>query len=332
MKTNFFTEEINNWDEWGKVFQSIPAFTPLIEYIFQREDLPMGEITHLTPGTNVVFRVGQCNTSARRIFSLTDCSRQTRHELDYVIKIFAPQGLGDGYGTDIDVELFGMRLANAQGVPSPRLFAHGEVQDKYNFKYMIMEYIRGINFNAAEAGWSDADKFIIGQNVRKITDRLNIPCENFLAIDVLEHAKSTKSDWEEEGFPPSFMEEWQAYLNELEIPEAEKVYCHADFHGENIMVDDNLNVYLVDFADAMYAPAEYEQLYVLSALFTFEKPYMQGYLGEDYNPEHIIDLCMKWMPVHAWGHSTASDHLKPTCEVTSFEVMRTRLRELVGRE
>jgi len=327
---HLFTHEINNWDDWGNVFQSIPAFAPLIEHIFRKENLPMGEITHLTPGTNVVFRVGTRETSATRNFAPTDCNRrQGRHEFEYVIKIFAPIGVGDGYGTSVDVELFGMRLANAHGVPSPKLLAHGEVRDKYNFKYMIMELIHGKNFNDAEAGWSDADKFIIGQNVRKLTNRLNIPCEKFSPIDVLEHAKSTKSDWEEKGFPPSFIEEWLAYLNGLEIPEAEEVYCHADFHGENMLVDDQLNVYLVDFADAMHAPAAYEQLYVLSALFDLEKPYMQGYFGGDYDPEYIVDLCMKWMPVHAWGHSTASDHLKPTAEVASFEVMRRRLREII---
>ena len=117
---NLFTEQINNWDDWGKVFQSILAFTPLVEHIFQKENLPLAKIENLEPGTNAVFKVGE-----------------------YVIKIFAPQGMGEDYDTNVDVELFGMRLANAQGVPAPKLIADGFIEDKYRFRYMIMEYIDG---------------------------------------------------------------------------------------------------------------------------------------------------------------------------------------------
>ena len=35
-----FSETIQNWDDWGRVFQSIPAFTPLVREIFRREGLP----------------------------------------------------------------------------------------------------------------------------------------------------------------------------------------------------------------------------------------------------------------------------------------------------
>jgi hypothetical protein len=81
-----FTEQINSWDDWGKLFQSIPAFTPLVERIFHKENLPLANIENLHPGTNAVFRVGE-----------------------YVIKIFAPvgeDGHKGGYGTNVDVELF----------------------------------------------------------------------------------------------------------------------------------------------------------------------------------------------------------------------------------
>ena len=53
------TEQINNWDDWGKVFQSIPAFKPLVECIFNKENLPIVEIENLKPGTNAVFKVGE---------------------------------------------------------------------------------------------------------------------------------------------------------------------------------------------------------------------------------------------------------------------------------
>ena len=138
-------------------------------------------------------------------------------------------------------------------------------------------------------------------------------------------------EWEDEGFPLSFQEERLSYLRSFCIDGMEKVYCHGDFHAENLLVNDKLDVYIVDFADAMYAPAEYEQVYVVSALFCFEKPYMIGYFG-DYAVDDIVNLCMTWLPIHVWGHSTVVGNLKPVSEILTFDVMRNKLRDLIERE
>ena len=308
---SLFTEQINNWSDWGKLFQSIPAFTPLVEQIFRIENLPLAKIEKLHPGTNAVFRVG-----------------------GYVIKIFAPVDSDDhkgGYGTDVDVELFGMRLANRRGVPSPRLISEGVIEDKYCFRYMVMEYIHGKMLDEIENSLSYDDKVIIGQNMRKITNKLNAPpCENFTSVDVIQYALVNR-DWvDHEGFPESFETERQAYLDGFQIDEHDKVYCHGDLHCQNILVDEKMNVYIVDFADAMYAPAEYEQLYVVSALFCFEKPYMVGYFGGDYSVDNVLELCMKWLPVHAWGHATTEGNLDNVGEITSLAFLRERLRETIS--
>ena len=309
---NLFNENIDNWDDWGKVFHSIPAFTPLVEYILNKENLPIAKIENLKPGTNAVFKAG-----------------------GYVMKIFSPLGLSfdKDYGTNIDVELFGMRLANSQGVPAPRLIANGVVEDRYCFRYIIMEYIDGKMLDEIKDGLSYEDKVIIGQNVRKITDKLNVPCENFTNIDFMQYAKDNRSvmDWAEEGFPESLQKERLAYFENLIIDENRKVYCHGDFHCGNILVDDKLNVHIVDFADAMYAPAEYELVYIVSSLFCFEKPYMTGYFGE-YDVDDIADLCMAWLPVHAWGHDATEGNLRDVTDIKSFAVMREKLHELIISE
>ncbi|MCL2198215.1 MAG: aminoglycoside phosphotransferase family protein [Defluviitaleaceae bacterium] len=305
---SLFTQDIKNWDDWFHVFQSVSAFTPLVEFILSRHGLEISPLEKLAPGTNAVFRVGE-----------------------YVVKIFSPQGLCNDYGTTIEVEMFGMRLAEEVGVPAPRLIADGEVDDKYFFRYMVMDYIHGKMLCDVAKNLSYDDKVKIGQNMRKITDALNQPCENFSPFDVKEYALASE-DWrEEENFPEAFLAERLAYLDDFHIAENEKVYCHGDFHAENVLVDDGLNVYVVDFADAMHAPVGYEQVYVVSALFCFERPYMEGYFGE-YDVDEIVDLCMTWLPVHAWGHGTTAENLKPASEITSFEIMRKRLRELVEKE
>lgn len=65
-----FNEPIHNWNEWGAIFQSTKAFTPMAEEIFRREGLTFSELNNLTPGTNAVFHTG-----------------------DHVVKIFAPASL-----------------------------------------------------------------------------------------------------------------------------------------------------------------------------------------------------------------------------------------------
>jgi thiamine kinase-like enzyme len=137
--------------------------------------------------------------------------------------------------------------------------------------------------------------------------------------------------WKDEGFPESFQVERLAYLADFHIDEQDKSYCHSDFHCENILVDDDLNVYLIDFADAMFAPAEYEQAYIASALFCFEKPYMMGYF-DDYAVNDIVDLCMTWLPIHAWGHSTIVGNFESVEDISSFAVLRKRLQKFIETE
>ena len=83
MHTTYFTETIQNWQDWAAVFQSISVFEPLIRAILQKEKLPLGKVTQLTPGTNAVFRVEQL-----------------------VIKIYAPKESGMDQTSDQKTELF----------------------------------------------------------------------------------------------------------------------------------------------------------------------------------------------------------------------------------
>jgi len=303
-----FATPLNNWDDWFNTFQSTTAFTPLVQHIFEKEGLPMAELENTKPGTNAVFKVG-----------------------NYVIKIFAPHGLEEDFGIDASIELFGLRWAEMHNVPAPKLIAEGAVQDTHYFRYMIMSHIPGKLLSEIQGSLSYDEKVIIGQKVREITDELNKPCENFTPIDVLQYAIDNEEWGTNEGFPISFQTERLAYLRTLHIDEAQKVYCHGDFHAENVLVDENLDVYIVDFADAMHAPAEYEEVYVVSALFCFEKPYIMGYYGE-YNVDKIVDLCVTWLLIHAHGDGETEGHLKSAAEITSLDVMRKRLYALVQNE
>ena len=51
-----FADTIENWQDWGRVFQSIPAFTPLAKEICRREGLLWQELS--LPALTVYFGVG----------------------------------------------------------------------------------------------------------------------------------------------------------------------------------------------------------------------------------------------------------------------------------
>ena len=97
-----FTHTIRSWRDWGRVFQSIPAFTPLAREICRREGLPWAELTPLTPGTNGVFRCGEA-----------------------VLKIFFPKESGLDPAVDFYPEQAAAQPAASWGVPTPPVLAHG---------------------------------------------------------------------------------------------------------------------------------------------------------------------------------------------------------------
>ena len=311
---HLFSEKIENWDDWYKLRESIPVFTPLVEHIFQKEDLPLDKIENLAPGMNAVFKTGE-----------------------YVIKIFALMNWdgresSDSCGIDADVEIFSLRLAEERGVPAPRLIAEGVADDKYRFRYIVMDYIRGTALEDISDDLTYEQKVAVGRNIRNIADKLNVSiCGNFAPVDVLEYAKRN-GGWLEEGFPESFEAERQAYLSDFHINERDKVYCHGDIHSGNILADDALNLSIIDFASAMYAPVEYELTYAVCLMCNFEKPYVEGYLGGGYSIDDIVDMCMTWLPVHAWGHDVILWLLESVEDIASFAVLREQLYSLVQKE
>jgi hypothetical protein len=111
------SETIANWSDWGKVFQSIPAFSKLAQEILKKEGLPAAALQPLTPGTNAVFLAG-----------------------DVVVKIYAPQESGMNQSEDRQTEIFVTRFAESLGLPAPSILAEGVIHEKYSFSYILMRY------------------------------------------------------------------------------------------------------------------------------------------------------------------------------------------------
>lgn len=147
-----FNEDIGSWDDWGRVFQSIAVFEPLVGAIMKEEKLAFDRIYNLTPGTNAVFRVGE-----------------------YVLKIFAPEECGRGQNRDFETEVFALKFAVEHGVTAPRLVGSGAYKDKYVFHYIVLDYVEGREFNDEVKSMSDGQKVEAGRELRRLADGMNVP-------------------------------------------------------------------------------------------------------------------------------------------------------------
>jgi len=294
-----FKEQIANWDDWGKVYQSIPAFQLLVEHTFAKENLPMAEIQNLEPGTNAVFRVG-----------------------DYVIKIFAPAESGMDQTLDLQTELFAIKRANVLGVSAPKMLAHGFVNDKYTFAYIIMEYIEGeIMLEDDIKNMPDDEKIEFGRKLRAITDKMNTPCEPFNGIDVIRD----KGRWERwDKFPKVFQEERARYLKSHDF--GALVFVHGDLNGDNMLMASQGELMIIDFADSVLAPIEYEHA-LIAATFDFDPAFLRGYFEND--TDNLAERCFHGTLIHDFGGDIVAERIGNPEEFSSLAQLKAKFSAMI---
>lgn len=292
-----FTGRIESWADWGRVFRSVPAFSPLVEYILNKENLPPGKIENLTPGTNAVFKAG-----------------------GFVVKIFAPAESGIDQTEDLQTELFALKRANETGVSSPRLIASGVVEEKYRFAYMITEYIEGREFSDAVKSMTGEEKIAIARKLRSVTDRMNTPCKPFNGIDVI-NDEGRYRRWDDR-YPEKFKSERLEYIKSRNY--GEKVFCHGDLCGYNILLTPQGDIFIIDFADAALAPAVYEHALVAVELFKLDPALLRGYFG-DISAGDLAEICFDGLLIHDFGGDIVAEHIGKPDEFQDLDALFMRL-------
>jgi len=271
-----FAKEIHNWDSWGAVYQSIEDFRQLIEVIYRKENLSGAEhIFQLTPGTNAVFRAGS-----------------------YVIKIFAPKESGANTDADFQAEISAMERAIQQGIHAPNVIAASYIQDKYLFRYIIMDFIQGQEAGKVLSGWTFPQKEAFVKQLLANLDKLNtLPSEHVDASAIKQRVvRNTRWNF--------FSESIRAQIAEIvtESPISQPVYVHGDITAENVMVDDGGQLFIIDFADSTIAPAEYEYPPILFSLFDFDADLIQLFRREiGCSREVFIDKLFLAILLHEFG-------------------------------
>ncbi len=273
-----FTTEINGWDAWGDMFQSIAAFEPLAMHILESHKLPRVELTHLSPGTNGVFRSG-----------------------DYVVKMFAPISSGLDTEQDYIMELAGMDHAAKRGVRIPNVVARGEIEDKYLFRYIVMDFVQGNSFAPEHVNTlTEEERFEIGRKLRNITDALDTEPDDisaFKRIDIFER-EQTNPRWN--IFTDGFNAERLAFIETMR--HETRVLVHGDINNDNLLLTPDKEICILDFADACFAPPDYELPPVVFDTMHFDTAFLRGYVSKDgMDAETLAERCLRGVMMHDFG-------------------------------
>lgn len=290
--SNIFFEEIKDWNTWGKVFQSIPAFEMLITKIFDREGLGFGEISHLTAGSNAVFKAD-----------------------NYVVKIFAPAESGFNTEIDYNCEILGMKRAMELGINIPNVAATSAIKDKYLFRYIIMDYIDGKDAKDVLKSYSDGEKIEFVRQLKENIGKMNSKFDGeYPAFDVKERVL-TNERWN--SFNEGIVSQVKELVMNYDMPN--KVYVHGDITGDNVMITQEGALYIIDFADGRVASKEYEYPPILFDLFDFDKVMINEFIGGQ-NASDFAKKCFYGILIHEFG----AYFVKLICE----RILRKEIEEL----
>ncbi len=227
-----FWETLQNWADWGRVFADWAAFAPLVREIFRRNGLPMGEVRALPPGTNAVFRVG-----------------------DLVVKIYAPAETGVGQELGRESEVQAMRAAAAVGVHTAGVVAAGELADRYAFSYLVTRFVSGAALGDVVREGSAAERRAIGRELGEVARRLHgaspAACPA-CAVDLFARSQDNPR-WD--MVPPALARELLARAKTVWARRDRRVLVHADLTGENVLRLPSGEFAVLDFGDAVLAPA-----------------------------------------------------------------------------
>ncbi|MCL2357770.1 MAG: phosphotransferase [Defluviitaleaceae bacterium] len=306
-----FNEIIDNEDSWGKICQRLGAFEPLIKHILSSESLPAGSIVNTKPSANAVYKAGKL-----------------------IVKIFAPKEARHNSISVYETELFGQKRALSLGVPVPKIHASGIIRDRYEFPYIVSEFIDAAELKDIFGGMNPDEKYILGQKLREISDKLNTPCSPFNEFDCIGSAEGGHVGWLIDlGFGEKYLNERKKHILSLDL--SDLVFCHGDFDICNILYDKSGKLYLLDFADAILAPAYIEHMTIaLSA--DFDESFIRGYFGE-ISADELVNVCFNGFMLSINGAWLLANGLKTTdgrafSAVDSLTEFNEQLGEYIARK
>lgn len=245
---------IRSWEQWGKVFTDVPTWTPAVHEIGRRAGLPVDTIEAGYPGTNAVFIVNAGSDSRT-----------------YVVKIYCPYCRED---FTLERTLHPL-LSQIPGFPAPALMGEGVLEGEMAWPYLILSFLPGQPIREVRADIPRSNLLAIardlGHHVRALhgisrsdlsgLDSL-LPDWETTAQQQLAHTVAQLSD--KEILSPSLVAQIPDFVATImeESPPSEPVLVSGDLTEDHVLLQCREGRWqisgIIDFADALIAPREYE--------------------------------------------------------------------------
>lgn len=311
-KEYLFTKTIDGWDSWGRVFCDLEAFRPLCREVLRREGLGEQPLKCATPGTNAVFLAGP-----------------------YVLKLFVPVQSGVDTLTDYRVEQRMLWHAASLGVRAPRLVASGEIEDKYLFRYLILERVSGLSADQLLALAPNQQETLLRALAQDIF-RLHREPPSEELLEALTPPPSAEKNERWQKVPPSLAGELLALSSTAKGLPA--VLVHGDLTRDNLLLrpvgtkGEDYEPVWIDFADSHLAPACYELPPLVFELLLGEPGLVRLLCrllkeqDEEYTPETFLHRLLLGVSLHEFG----GDILREYFTRIRLQEMAGTLEELTG--
>lgn len=279
LRRSRFSHELACWDDWCKYFSDLPAYRDIAKDIFARNSLDWQEPAEMPLGTNVVMRVG-----------------------DKVLKLYVPKEAEYDSEKDYLAELGAMSFAAKQDIATPRVYAAGQLFDRYLWRYIVMELLPGESAEDALPAMSEAEKAALALRLRALLDKMNKPTDCIAPCDLIARAENRRSN----GFiHPALAAELIARAKTVDI--SSPVLVHGDVTNENVLIADGVPQ-LIDFADCSISPASYELVGLVFELFQFDKAAVAAFRGSE-DREHFLKRLIDGLSLHEYAGNCIRDFL-----------------------
>jgi serine/threonine protein kinase len=298
---HLFNYNINGSDSWSRVFSNASAFAPLVERLLNKHGLPAERLVYQTPGTNAVFRAGSL-----------------------LVKIFRPSEACADESPEVSwrAELSGINHAQECGVCIPAVRAAGIAHDRYDFPYIITDYIDGSVFHVYMYGVIDKAKYSFAKKLRSAVDKMDVVCDFPVSCDFTVAERKYAAS----GYPDSFMDSRREMIRRHRW--SETVFVHGDLNPDNIILYKD-DIFIVDFGDAVAAPREYEEAVIDAELFRFDSVLISGFYGGAYNVNDIADTVTSGLLIHPYGVNIIKDRFGVVFD--SAEALRAAIYDAIAK-
>lgn len=239
---------IETWEQWGKFFTDVPRWTPAVREICRQAGIPAHTIEAGFPGTNAVFVLDQT----------------------YVLKVYAPF-----CHRDYALERFLNPLVTRHGIPAPAILAEGVFEDRIRWPYIVMAYLPGQPIREVRAQIPRANRLDIAADLGRIVRALHqIPLadvtlpelspDSWMSFVKKRRAHMGEQNRREGKLPLSILKKIPRFLTSVltEMGSPPLRLVNGDLTEDHLLLEQRAGRWqlsgLIDFADSLVAPVEYE--------------------------------------------------------------------------